>query len=182
MMSEPEDDALATYRPVSLQVRIKVLGVGLLGSQAINWAFDFILYPYVLWRFGLVYGCLIMTTLSALACYLLLLFYDWSKKDWLGIEAIKELKHNEGTGRLTRFLGKLMRRSDWLALFVLSIQFDPFITVAYLRPGSYHFNGLTRREWRLFWASTVISNLYWSFIAFTGITVFLWIWNVLVKV
>lgn len=75
-MSESKDDALVTYRPTSLRVRIKVLGIGVLGSQAINWAFDFILYPYVLWRFGLVYGCLITTTLSALACYLLLLFYD----------------------------------------------------------------------------------------------------------
>ena len=53
----------------------------------------------------------------------------------------------------------------------------PFIAVAYLRPGSYHFNGLTRREWRLFWVSVLIGNLFWSFVAFTGITVFRWAWE-----
>ena len=154
-----------------------MLGVGLLGNQVIVLAFDYLLYPYVMWRFGLLHGCLIMTVLSALACYLTLLFYDWSKKDWLGIEAIKDLRHGEGQGRFTRLIGRLLRRSDWLALVALSIKFDPFIAVAYLRPGSYRFNGLSRREWGMFWLSVLISNLYWSFVAFTGVTVLHWAWT-----
>ena len=176
-MSAPLDNNPTTHRPGSLRERAAVLGVGLLGGQAINWAFDYLLYPYVLWRFDLWYGCIIMTLLSALACYLMLLFYDWSKKDWLGIETIKDLKHGEGQRRFLRCIGSLLHRSDWLAMLVLSIQFDPFVAVAYLRPGSYHFNGLTRREWGLFWASVLVSNLYWSFIAFTGITAFRWLWD-----
>jgi hypothetical protein len=176
-MSAPLDNNPATHRPASVRERAAVLGVGLLGNQAMVWAFDFLLYPFVLWRFGLLYGCLIMTALSALVCYLTLLFYDWSKKDWLGIEAIKELKHSEGKGPVTRFLARLMRRGDGLALLALSVYFDPFIAVAYLRSGSYHFNGLTRREWRLFWVSVLIGNLFWSFVAFTGITVFRWAWE-----
>ncbi|WP_372717735.1 hypothetical protein [Immundisolibacter sp.] len=173
-MSAPLDDAPATHRPASVRERVAVLGVGLLGSKAINWAFDYLLYPYVLWHLGLLYGGITMMLLSALACYLLLLFYDWTKKDWLGIEAIKDLKHSESQGRFLSLVGNFLRRSDWLAMLALSIKFDPFITVAYLRPGSYHFNGLTRREWGLFWVSVLISNLYWSFVAFTGITAFRW--------
>ena len=125
-MSAPLDDTPATHRPAGLRERAAVLGVGLLGNQAIVLAFNYLLYPYVLWRFDLLYGCLIMTALSALTCYLTLLFYDWSKKDWLGIEAIKELKHSEGQGRFVRLIGSLMRRSDWLAMLALSIKFDPF--------------------------------------------------------
>lgn len=170
------DNSPITYRPASLRERIAVLGVGLLGNQAIVLSFDYVLYPYVMWKFGLLNGCLIMTVLSALVCYLTLLFYDWSKKDWLGIEAIKEIKHAENPGRFTRLITATLRRSDWLAMLVLSINFDPFITIAYLRPGSYHFNGLSRRDWQLFWASVVISNIWWSFVAFTGVNFFLWVW------
>lgn len=150
-MSPPVDDVPTSHRPASVRERLSVLGVGLLGNQVI--------------------------ALSALACYLTLVFYDWSKKDWLGIEAIKDLRHGEGQGRLTRLIGRLLRRSDWLALVALSIKFDPFIVVAYLRPGSYRFNGLSRREWGMFWLSVLISNLYWSFVAFTGVTVLHWAWT-----
>lgn len=176
-MSDPVDNASPAHRPASIKDRALILGVGLLGNQAFVWSFDFVLYPYVMWRFGLLQGWLIMTALSAATSWLTLLFYDWSKKDWLGIEAIKELKEAPGQGRLSRFLGRLMQRGDGLAMLVLSVQFDPFITMAYLRPGSYRFNGLTPREWRLFWFSVLVGNLYWSVVAFTGVAVFRWVWQ-----
>ena len=178
-MSSPPEETPVTYRLANLRERAAVLGVGLVGNQAIVWAFDFLLYPFVMWRFGLLHGCVIMMLLSALMCYLTLLFYDWSKKDWLGIETLKDLRETESQNRFGQLLGSLMRRSDWLALLVLSIKFDAFIAVAYLQHGSYRFNGLSRREWRLFWVSVLISNLYWSFVAFTGITVFRWLWGYL---
>jgi hypothetical protein len=162
-----------------MRERMLVLGVGLLGSHAISWAFEYALYPFVLWRLGFWYGCLVMTSLSALACYVTLLFYDWSKKDWLGIEALKELKQLESEGRLARLLGRLLKKSDWLALLILTIYFDPFITVAYLRKGSYRFNGLSKREWHLFWFSVLAGNLFWSVLAFTGITLFRSLWKFL---
>lgn len=175
-MSEVENSPV-TYRPNSMRERCAVLGIGLLGNQAIVWAFDYALYPYVMWQFGLLYGCIIMTALSALICYLSLLFYDWTKKDWLGIEAIKELKDTRNTSRLSRLLKATMHRSDWLALLILSVYFDPFITIAYLRPGSYQFNGLSRRDWQLFWASVLIANIWWSFVAFTGVNIIIWAWE-----
>ncbi len=124
----PLDDTPVTHRPGNVRERSAVLSVGLLGNRATTWAFDYLLYPFVLWCFDLWYDCIIMTLLSALACYLMLLFDDWSKKDWLGIKAIKELKHSEGQGRFVRLIGSLLRRSDWLALLALSIKMARALT------------------------------------------------------
>jgi len=177
-MSSPPTEATPDFRPPqSMRARLGLLGVGLFGNQAIVLAFDYALYPFVMWRLGLLWGCVVMTVLSAMICYLTLLFYDWAKKDWLGIEAIKELRDDNKQGRIALYIGALLRRSNWFALIFLSAKFDPFIVTAYMRPGSYQFNGLAAREWRIFWASVLISNLYWSFVAFTGVTVVLWAWQ-----
>lgn len=45
---------------------------------------------------------------------------------------------------------------------MLSLHFDPFVTVVYLRDGSPGRSGLSRRDWAVFWSSVVISNLYWT--------------------
>ena len=173
------NDAPRTHHPSSMKERAIVLGVGLLGNQVLVWTFDYVLYPYVMWRFGLLHGCLIMTALSALPCYLTLLFYDWSKKDWLGIEAIKEFKEEPRAGRMSTIIREIMRRGDLPSLVAMSIYFDPFITTAYMRQGSYHFNGMASRDWRVFWMSVVIANVYWSFAAFAGVSIFQWAWNYL---
>lgn len=54
-------------------------------------------------------------------------FYDCSKRDWLGIEAIKSLKDYAGENRSGRFMAWLLRPSDPVACILLSIKFDPFI-------------------------------------------------------
>lgn len=167
----------AARKPASLRERLGILGVGLAGNQVIVLAFDYTLYPFVMWRLGLVWGCLIMTALSFIVCYATLLFYDWAKKDWLGIEAIKAVRDEENGGRFARWMGALLRRSEGLALVVLSVKFDPFIVTAYLRRGSYQFDGLTRRDWRVFVTSLVIANAYWSFVAFAGVSVVAWVWQ-----
>lgn len=118
-----------------------------------------------------------MSILSFIACLLTLLFYDWSKRDWLGIEAIKELKHYEGDGWFRRGLAWLLKKGDPFACIVLSIKCDPFITTAYLRHGA--FNGMTRRDWKIFVASWLIGNVYWSLACFGGVSVLAWLWRTL---
>lgn len=164
-------------KPASVRARVGLLGVGLLGNKAIVWAFDFGLYPLVMWRLGLAWGCVVMTLLSFLICYATLLFYDWAKKDWLGIEAIKELRESGSANRWMRYIAVMLRRSELFALFFLSVKFDPFIVTAYMRRGSYQFNGLSRRDWSIFLWSVAISNAYWSVVAFTGVSIFVWLWQ-----
>lgn len=141
------------------------------------WAFDFLLYPYVIYQFGLAWGFPVLLILSFLLCYGTLVFYDWSKQDWLGIEAIKEVKEYEGNSRFRKIAAWALRRSDPVAILFLSLKFDPFITVIYMRKGSRKFNGLSRRDWRIFLASLVIGNAYWSLAAYMGVTLFEWGWE-----
>ena len=56
-----------------------------------------------------------MTGLSFIACLLSVWFYDWSKRDWLGIEAIKSMKEYSGSRKLGRFIAWILRKSDFLA-------------------------------------------------------------------
>lgn len=161
----------------SRRQRLAILSLGLLGNQAIELAFDYALYPLVLWQFGLVAGAGVMLVLSFLICLGTMWFYDRSQQDWLGIETLKALRETAGESGWRRWLNQLLRRSDGLALVLLSVKFDPFITTAYLRHGAFHFNGMSRRDWRILVASTLVSNGWWSFVVFGGLEAAAWAWQ-----
>lgn len=150
--------------------RVAILAIGLLGNSLIVNAFDYVLYPWVIWQLGLLHGAIAMTMASFLICYATLLFYDWAKKDWLGIETIKELRENDRDNHFTRVLKWAMQKGEAALLFVLSIWTDPFVTVAYMRHGAHQYNGMSGRDWRIFMLSLAIGNLYWSVLLFTGIS------------
>jgi hypothetical protein len=174
-----EDEALHPHKRESVKQRIGILAVGILGNYAMVWGFDFVLYPFIIWKFGLVYGWLIMMVLSAVICLLTLWFYDWAREDWLGIETIKEVKDFEKETGWRKFLAKLMSKSEWLMLVILSIQFDPFITVIYMRRGAHKYNGMSKRDWRIFLTSLIIGDIYWSLLAFGGVSVIVWLWHLI---
>ncbi len=158
--------------------RIAELALGYSVSQSLGYGFDFGLYPAVIYGLGLGWGFAVMAMLSFLACWLTMKFYDWSRRDWLGIEAIKRLKDYAGPSRSARGLGWVLRRSDPVACVLLSIKFDPFVVTAYLRRG--HFGGMTRRDWRIFLLSWFIGNAYWSLLCFGGVSALAWLWAELV--
>ena len=141
--------------------------VGILTFKAFDYAFDYALYPFVIYRLGLVTGGLVMAVLSLVDCLLILRLDDWLKRDWLGIEWLKGLRQHDGPSRWRRALAWLLGRGDVVAFFVLSGRFDPFVTTAYLRHG--RFNGLGARDWRIFLASVVVSNAAWALVCFGGV-------------
>jgi hypothetical protein len=159
--------------------RIAILGIGLLGDSLIGYAFDYALYPWVIWKLGLLHGAIVMTAVSFLVCYATILFYDWAKKDWLGIETLKELREYAGTSRLVRVLKWAVAKGDAALLVILSVWTDPFITVAYMRQGAHQYNGMSGRDWRIFLLSVVIGNGSWTLTLFTGLTVAEYAWEAL---
>jgi hypothetical protein len=84
---------------------------------------------FVIFRLGLIKGGIVMMALSLLACVILLRFYDWSKRDWLGIETIKGMKDYQGGSTLRRFTAWILRRSEPVVFLFLSIHEDAFITL-----------------------------------------------------
>jgi methionyl-tRNA formyltransferase len=165
---------LKQVKPTNIARPLELI-VGYTGNWLIVKAGDYVLYPFVIYKLGLLHGGIVMSLFSFLVCLLTLWFYDWSKRDWLGIEAIKQLKDYEGAGWFQRQLSRLLRKGDPVACVVLSIKFDPFITTAYMRHGA--FTGMSRRDWKIFVASWLIGNVYWSFVCFGGVSALVWLWH-----
>jgi len=161
----------AAAKLAALKGRIGILGIGLVGNQLFSLAFNWGLYPPVIYHFGLIWGYVIMVFLSAIVCYLTILFYDWSKKDWLGIETLKELKEYNGKNRTALAISNLMQKSELFAFLFLSIKFDPFITVVYMRHGAHQYNGMTKKDWKIFWTSLILGDIYWTAVIFFWLTV-----------
>ena len=150
--------------------RVAELTLGISAKNIISYSFDYLLYPFVIYRLGIIKGGIVMMALSLLACVILLRFYDWSKRDWLGIETIKGMKDYQGDSKLGRFTAWILRRSDSVVFLFLTIKEDPFITLVYMRHGSHKYNGMSPRDWRIFLSSIAISNIYWTLAAYMGLS------------
>ena len=118
-----------------------------------------------------------MTFLAAVINILCLKIYDWSKRDWLGIETLKEMKGYKGKSRLMWFMSGMLKKSDLAAFFILSIKEDAFIAMVYLRHGSHQYNGMSARDWRIFLASLAVANVYWTLASYMGISLVEWAWK-----
>ena len=151
--------------------RIGLIAIGHTGKRVEEFLFDWLLYGVVVvWcttTWGVVWGSLaafaVMTPLSALACWGYIRFYDWAKKDWLGFETIEKLRESEVTaGWLMRHLIRITKLGDIPMFIALSVYGDPFMVTVYFRRGSELYNGLSRRDWKVFWLSVIFSNAYWT--------------------
>lgn len=151
------------------------LSVGLTAKYLSDRAFDYLLYPFVIFKLGIIKGGVVMTILAFFLNIITMLFYDWSKRDWLGIEAIKDLKNYTGNKMMGRLTSWLLKRSEPVSFFVLSLQYDAFTTTVYLRQGK--FTGMKGRDWGVFMGSLFLSNAYWTLAAFMGISLFEWAWK-----
>jgi hypothetical protein len=106
-------------------------------------------------------------------------FYDWSKRDWLGIETVKTLKGYQGNRSIGRLTAWALRKSEPVIFLFLSIKFDPFVKTAYLRQGVY--SGMSRLDWKIFISSLILGNAYWTLACYMGITLFEWGWKQIVS-
>jgi len=165
-------------KQMPLKNRIAELATGHTVTYAIDASFDYLLYPFVIYKLGLIKGGIVMIGLAAVANILTLKFYDWSKRDWLGIEAIKGLKDYEGSNRMARLFSWLVSKGDVAAMLFLSIKEDAFRAVIYMRHGSHQYNGMSRRDWKIFLTSLMIANVYWTLAAYMGISLVEWLCGV----
>lgn len=154
---------------------IKDLAVGISSFGIFGFLFSYVLYPFVIYTFGIFGGGAIMTLLSFLVCFALLRFYDSSKRDWLGLEAVKRLRDYEGESAVGRMWAWFLRKSEPVIFLFLSIKVDPLVTTIYLRRGNY--SGMAKRDWAIFMGSLIIGNAYWTVACYVGISLFEWGWK-----
>lgn len=160
---------------------LKILAIGHLVFHTSDYLFDYALYPFVIYKYGPVFGYVIMTLLSAAVCLAISYIYDLLEKDWLGIETVKELVENffkeeeeiarrSWRGKGKRFLSWIFHKNKIGQFVFLSIKFDPLITTIYMRPGYHLYNGFSKRDWKIFWGSVVVSNAWWTGMWLVGLT------------
>lgn len=135
-----------------------------------EYLFDWLLYGAVVtwatatygavWGYGVAF--LVLAPISAFISYLYVRVYDWSKTDWLGIEKIEEIRNQETRHWLRKHLRWILTKGDLPMFVALSVYGDPFIVTIYFRKGSHLYNGLSSRDWIIFWSGVLFSNAYWT--------------------
>lgn len=172
MVNEAKE--LQPQKSANKKTKASEVVVGIFSSYFMDTAFDYFLYPYVIYKLGLLKGGIAMTGLACLLNIISLYFYDWSKRDWFGFEALKTFQDYHGANRLKQIASWLLKKNNFVIMLFLSIKEDAFKTVVYMRHGKYQYNGLTARDWKIFIASIVIGNVYWTLAAYTGLSLFEW--------
>lgn len=123
-----------------------------------------------------------MTLAAGIICFGLVVYYERSGTDWLGVNVLEDVKER-GDIWIGRFYSQkghwwllvkiaafvplkgfllvlwLLKKNDVVAFFTLSIYEDAFKTTVFLRHG--RFDGLKTKDWMIFFASLAVSNLYW---------------------
>lgn len=165
--------SLRTLIGVSWSVRYVPVGIAFL--HIVNTLFDYALYPFVIYSAGPIRGGIIMTILSLFACLAILTVYDLTKKDWLGMEAMRSLRFRHPRNTIEKAVRWLLNRSDPVAFVALSLYYDPFITTVWLR--NIQYGGLSRRDWRIFLSSLLLANAFWTISCWLGVNFFLWLWS-----
>lgn len=151
--------------------RLALVAVGHTAKRIEEYLVDWVVYgavvAYCTYTWGLAYGSLmsflIMTPITAVMCIAYIRFYDWAKRDWLGIETLKELRELDNTSTWFRgIIRRILKRGGVPAFFLLSAFTDAFITTVYLRRGAHHYSGLEWRDVIIFCSSVIVSNAYWT--------------------
>jgi len=162
-----------------LKSRAFFLFVGIVVEYVVTYAFDYGFYPFMIWKYGAMKGGVIMSLISLVFCYITLLLYDLTKKDWFGIELIKELREYEGKAKTFGIMSWMLRRGKFAAFLILSLKFDPFTAVVYMRKGANEFTGMDRKSWIIFFGSWAIGNLAWIVVTSAGISIIGLLWRVI---
>src|SRR3989338_3771298 len=100
-----------------------------------SWVYDYLFISFILWKYGNIYGGVIVMFASMILDLATLKFYDWFKKDWLALETLKDIENKKGgIGRVFRWIHD---KGAVITLVVLSLLTTPFIVVTYMRKGAY---------------------------------------------
>lgn len=155
---------------LQLWKRLTAIGSGHLAIASVNYGFDFLLYPFVIYLLGAIRGGAVMIALALLLNYSLVLFYSRTESDWLGLEWLRLQKDTEAQNFLGRVLRFALKRGDWLAFLLLSRQ-DPFKAFVFKRGRVSLENGFSRKDWQVFITANLIGNLFWILVVSGSIEV-----------
>ena len=101
-----------------------------------------------------------MTVFALLFNYGLVLFYNRTKSDWLGLEWLR-LQHDKESDTKTGYLMRtLLKRTRWILIGYLSYS-DPFKAFVFLRGRMPAGSKFTYADWKLLFGVNLLGNLIW---------------------
>ena len=163
-------------KPRTWKEKCTLIGISHIVNKLLVYPFEYVLYPYVIWKCGLIKGAIIMTLLSLLFCWATIVFYNWAKTDFLGIEILKEVREYRGFNVFGKLFGWFLTKSDIGAFFFLST-YDPFMAFVYMRKSCEAFSKMKGRDWLLLISSVVIGNVYWAIAMYLGVSLAVYVWT-----
>ena len=153
--------------------KVLLLFSGTFVLYATAWLFDYILYPFVIYRAGLLYGFFIMIILSFINCLLFLLVYNYLKKDIFSFEyskkKISDFVDTTNGNWLKRTFRSILKHSKIILFIFLSV-YDPFIATVFMQKGNNGYNRMTAYDWNILILSVIIGNGIWAPTVFAGIS------------
>lgn len=140
--------------------KISTVVIGRTLKEIYNHTIDYVVYPLVLLKLGYWTGLVVMIFVTAAENFGMLLLYTKMRIDWLGYEYVQSVKDWATTKQgLKKFIGKLVRKSDFILFLLLSTLRDSFETTAYFQPD---IKSSKAKTGLIFISSVLIGNLYWS--------------------
>jgi len=133
-------------------------------TEVINSVYDGVIWPSVQAIWGA--NGLPWLFLGAIVINMsMLMFYQYTEKDWLGISALENLKqkvvrNNDGNPSITARIMIFAIRNDSIITFALLSCYDSFICCAFMRKGKK--GRLRGRDYLIFILSTIMSCTLWS--------------------
>ncbi len=144
-----------------------VISIGFFANGIINTFFDFLLYPAVLLNLGTVVGGVIMTVLSIILNFSLIIVYSFKEIDWFGFEELRLKRDREEDKRLFKFILNL---GHWPAFIILSL-YDPFLAFVYAKGKRKSHKHFSFSDWIIFTFSHIIGNGGWILLLTGVITI-----------
>lgn len=178
---------------MGLVQRLGIIAAGHATKEGADSLFDYFIYPAVtagcvllvsflcgsenalLW--GSALSICIMVPITGIINYAYLKVYDRVGVDALGAELLKRIRHIRARGLLGLVVNPIIWLIDWTLVLLIACFEDSFVATVYARKGVEQYNGLSKRDWVIFVLTTVISNVFWVFLASTAYVLLSMAWS-----
>lgn len=147
------------------------LTIGNIVNIAISYAVSYVSFTFLIIEFGPILGLILAWLLSFIVFYVMILFYAWTKKDWIGIAKLRaNLMKEKHKNFFSRILAYANEKGEIFFFIALSIKLGPFTSLLYMR-GPNDYSKMNRRDWKIFFLGYFITNIFTSIAVLLGLEI-----------
>ncbi len=157
-----------------LSKKLGALGAGILGTEIVNHAIDYALYPGAIATLGVIRGGLLMFLVILVVNYLHIQIYRLvDVGDY--IKRIDEMRGGVQTSSWGKFLKFCLNAGYWPTFLGLCFE-DPAKAFVFVRGGKLR-KWFNRADWGWFISANLIGGSFWSGFWGLGLILFKFLWH-----